>query len=103
MDHIDTACRAVIPIGPIAQLMASEFAVLYYALLSWRTPKTRQHDKRFSTHRNGGLAVVLIVLACLTTIEIPIVHLVLARWNKTVAWVFTTFGIYGFVRSIGLS
>ena len=46
---------------------------------------------------------MLVVLACLTTIEIPIVHFVLARWNKTIAWALTAFGLYGFVWIIGLS
>ncbi|MGI4852103.1 MAG: hypothetical protein ACRYGR_09205 [Janthinobacterium lividum] len=103
MEHIEAACRAVIPVSPVARLMASEFAVLYYALFSWRPSKAKQHGQTFSTYRKGGMAVLLAVLACLMTAEIPILHIVLARWSKTIAWVFTAFGIYGFVWIIGLS
>lgn len=103
LQQIEAACKAVIPISKAAHLMASELAVFYYALFSWRSRASRPQVKTFTTHNKGGHAVLLIVLACFMPIETPILHLVLARWNPTAAWIFTALGVYGFIWIIGLS
>jgi len=103
LQQIVAACKAIIPVSQAAHFMASELAVFYYAFFSWRPRASRTDARTFTTHTKGGHASVLIVLACLMPIEAPILHVLLARWNKTAAWIFTALGIYGFLWTIGLA
>ncbi len=103
LQQIEAACKAIVPIKHVSHFIASELTVIYYALFSWRSRASRPDAKTYTTHTQGGAAVLLIVLACLMPIETPILHILLARWNKTAAWIFTALGAYGFLWLIGLS
>ncbi len=51
--------------------------------------------RAFTIHQQSGITMVLGGLAGVGFIEIPILHLVLARWSLTAAWLATAVGFYG--------
>lgn len=103
LQHIEEACRAVLPVGSVAHFLASELAVFYYALFSWRARASRSDATTFSTHVKGGKAVLLMLLARVAVVEVPIMHILVMRWNHKIAWSITALGVYGVLWLVGLS
>ena len=103
LQQIAAACEAIVPLDVVARFLGSELAILYYALFSWRSRADRQEGKAFTTHKKGGSAILLGVLACFLLIEAPMVHVVVARWSRPAAWILTALGMYGFVWILGLA
>ncbi len=84
--------------------MSGELAVLYYAFASWRsTPDIPEGARAFSTHERAGTAQLFGLLAGLSAIEIPLVHLVVMRWSVAFAWVLTAVSIYGAIWFVAIA
>lgn len=97
-DDALTAMRAAVAEiagnGRIADLIAGEIAVMYYALLTWRQrpPLGANH---FSYHRRSGYGAVLGAFALALVAESIVVHIVVGLWSVVVAWFLTAGSIYG--------
>ncbi|MFM9996934.1 MAG: hypothetical protein ACKVU4_14175 [Phycisphaerales bacterium] len=75
-----------------AGLIASEFAVFYYALASWgRRGHVPPGASGFPPAR---AATVLAVLAPIVVIETVGVHLLVSRWSVGAAWILTALSAY---------
>ncbi len=96
-------CEAIAPKG-IASILISELAVLYFGLLSWK--KRALKNNEFSYHKDSGTPTLLIALIFIIGIETFVLHILLAKWNTTVAIVLTGLSIYtalqlfGFMKSM---
>ena len=83
---------------------ATEIAVFYYGFLKWKRDELKMNE--FSYHKKSGTGMVLAVFVFLIAAEGFAVHVLVASWNVTVAWivtalsVYTIFQIYGFARSL---
>ena len=104
LERLGAAAREIIPVEQAAKMIACEAAMFYYAFFSWRArPHSPAGSRSFSVHKQTGFTALLGVLAALSLIEIPLMHLVARRWSRSAAWILTALGIYGFLWVIALS
>ena len=76
----------------LAKIMSLEFGGLYYALFVWKSHTPKKSE--FSYHSDSGLKAILYAVIGITILETGILHVLLSRWNETVAWVLTILSIY---------
>lgn len=103
VQHISRAARAVLPVRRVANLIAYEMALVYYAFLSWRAPvSVPAHARSFTSHRRSGVIGLLAAVAAVLCIETFVGHLLLQRWSVQVAWIATALSAYGVLWTVGL-
>jgi hypothetical protein len=79
-------------------VLAGELAVFWYAFASWRrAPDVPHGSQAFMLHRQSGVAMLFGFLAAVSLMEAALVHLLVARWSATAAWVLTASSVYGTV------
>lgn len=89
------SARAIAP-ARVAAVLATELAVLYYALLAWRArPHVPAGARAFSAHRRSGHGALVFTLLLITGVEGLVVHLLLAGASATAAWIATAVSVYG--------
>jgi hypothetical protein len=104
VDAIRSVTSRVLPTPFVRNLFAGEFAILYYALFSWRAePHVPNGAKVFTLHKRTGRADLFFGLAIASVMEALPVHLVIARWNATDAWIVTGLTLYGAIWLFGLA
>jgi hypothetical protein len=80
----------------VAGVFATEMAVFYYALGSWRSrPHAPSGTSPFTHHRRSGQAAMVFALLLLMLVEGIAVHILLSLWSPVAAWIFTAGTIYG--------
>lgn len=90
------SARDLLRMDRVADVLASELAVLYYAFGAWRTPPHIPEGTRpFSSHRRSGHGGLVFGLLVVTAAEGVVVHLLLAGWSTTIAWIITFLSLYG--------
>ncbi|MEO1370591.1 MAG: hypothetical protein AAFX50_25695, partial [Acidobacteriota bacterium] len=95
--------RKLVGPGRAAEVIATEAAVLYFALASWRRrpPEAEPgelhvtHDRRalYSTFF-GGILVAGVA-------ELAGVHVLVMRWSDAAAWVLSALSLYGLLWLVG--
>lgn len=89
-DRLEAACGHVLPSRSAARVLASELAVLYYALFAWRAgPHAPANAYAFRLHRESGIAMLFGFLAGVSLGEVLVVHLLVQRWSHMAAWIAT--------------
>lgn len=100
---LKNTCYEILPKGLVIPVV-TEIAVFYYGFISWRKRKLRENE--FTYHKESGTVTLLIAIIFIVAIETVTIHILLAKWNTTVAWILTCLSIYsgiqifGFVKSI---
>ncbi len=88
--------------GITSRLIAVEFLMWFYALLSWRAKAyTFVGDEFFNVHRAQGNADNQKGFLILIGAEIPLAHGLLWFWSPTGALVITALSAYGFCWLLG--
>lgn len=97
---------------PLAEAVAFECALLWYALFSWRNPSKpitpESTGGAFTHHRTSGHMAVALGLVLVIVVEAAAVHALLARWSHVAAWAATVLSAYsalwllGDARALGL-
>lgn len=101
-ERLCEGAREVLGARAVADVLAFEVAILYYALFAWRAaPDTAGARAVVGHHRRIGYGGVLVGLMLAMTVEIVPVHLLLSLWSPTAAWVLTGLSLYGFLWLIG--
>jgi hypothetical protein len=86
--------------GRLRAVIATELALIGWAVTGWRTP--RRAPELFTVHREAGWSSICGVFVALSLVEIPCLHLVVAIvGSTTAAWVVTALSVYGVVWLIG--
>jgi hypothetical protein len=91
LTRIRTATRAVVPNTRIAQILAAEIAVVYYALFSWRA----RPEPGFSSAQTSGYSLFGTLLIFGMVFEGIPLHLIVMRYSAAVAWTLTALDLYG--------
>ncbi|HEX6748331.1 MAG TPA: hypothetical protein VF092_13630 [Longimicrobium sp.] len=87
----------------IADAVAAEVALCWYALLSWRAkPAVGDADVAFSQHRKSGTTGVIGALAFACVVEAAGVHLLVGQWSPHAAWALTGLSVYSVMWLVGL-
>ena len=100
---IKNSCEEILP-KKISYAFATEVAVFYYGFINWKNTKPKL--KEFSYHKGSGIISTLIAVLFIISIETFVVHILISKWNETVAWILSVLGIYtavqifGFMKSI---
>lgn len=97
--RISVAARAIAGDGALANVIASEAAMFYYALFCWKK-KPDQTDAITFHERNGWSTILICILVMLTAESIGM-HLLLALWKPAAAWLWTALDVWGAVWLIG--
>lgn len=95
-----SVCAEVLP-KPLVRPFATEVAVLYYGLLNWK--KHMLADNEFSIHKKSGTPALLGAFIFIIAVETVILHLLIAMWSETVAWVLTGLSIYSVFQLLGFA
>ncbi|WP_342644752.1 hypothetical protein [Mucilaginibacter sp. CSA2-8R] len=102
-DVLKNACYAALP-RTLAAALTSEISVIYYGIFNWKSGKPARNQ--FTYHQNSGTPALLGCLIFLILIESAAMHLLVARWNHTAAWilsglsVYTALQFFGYARSL---
>lgn len=83
----------------IAKIFVSEIAMVYYALFSWR--KVPTVGSAFTSFKENGITALLGIILFIMLVETFIVHLLVIKWNGTVAWVLSLSSLYAVLQVIG--
>lgn len=100
---LKSTCYGILPKALVIPVV-TEIAVFYYGFIYWRKRKLRENE--FTYHKDSGTITLLIAIIFIVAIETVTIHILLAKWNATVAWVLTFLSIYsgiqifGFVKSM---
>ncbi|MEX2219062.1 MAG: hypothetical protein WD749_09920 [Phycisphaerales bacterium] len=82
-----------------ARLIASEFAVFYYALASWgRRPQVPEGASGFAPARAATVIAVLVPIVALETVGM---HMLVSRWSVLAAWILTALSAYTMLWVLG--
>jgi hypothetical protein len=91
LTRIRTATRAAVSNARIAQILAAEIAVVYYALFSWRA----RPEPGFSSAQTSGYSLFGTLLIFGMVFEGIPLHLIVMRYSPAVAWTLTALDLYG--------
>ncbi|NAS30198.1 hypothetical protein GTQ40_04370 [Flavobacteriaceae bacterium R38] len=91
--------KAVVPNARVARVMASEAALIYYSIFSWKSRKVTKDQ--FTNYKESGVISLLLGLILVIIIETFVLHALLIEWNEIVAWIFTLSSIYVIFQIIG--
>jgi hypothetical protein len=99
--RISTAARAIGGDGRAGDAIASEVAMIYYALFVWRKREAADDERSMTFHRRHEWSTIVICLLVLIAFESVGVHLLLMRWSTGAAWFWTAMDVWAMVWLIG--
>lgn len=98
-DNLLIACNEVLP-GRVGKVLATEIAVIYFLFSPSRKNELREQE--FTYFKKSGIKSILGVFLFLLVIETIGVHLVMATWSLTIAWVLSFLSLYTMVQIIAI-
>ncbi|MCU1244360.1 MAG: hypothetical protein JWN02_270 [Acidobacteria bacterium] len=99
---IERAAVAAFGNERIAAFVASEIAILYYALICWRKqPAAPEGMRAISVHERSGWGSVAACIVVLIAFESLGMHLLVQHWSTTGAWILTALDLYGMLWVLG--
>jgi hypothetical protein len=98
LTRIRTATRAVVPQARIAQILAAEIAVVYYALFAWRA----RPEPGFRSAQTSGYSLFGTLLIFGMVFEGIPLHSIVMRYSAAVAWTFSALDLYGLLWATAL-
>jgi len=103
LDHLRTTMHEVVDVRRVADAVAHEMAVLYYALFAWRTDPApiQQQEGAFTYHRTSGYGAILSAVLMAVVTELIAFHILLNLWSPVAAWIHTGVVAYGTLFLIG--
>ncbi len=96
---ITQAATEILP-GRVGKLLATEVSVIHYALLNWKKRPLKINE--YTYHKKSGIIMILSFLLALLLVETLVLHVVVEKWNVTVAWVLTFLSLYTMIQFIGI-
>lgn len=100
--RIAFAARTLAGNNRVADVVASEVTLLYYALFCWRkTPEEEVPGRAFTLHERSGWATVLACIFVLLIAEGIGMHLLLGLWSPAAAWTWTALDLWGALWLLG--
>ena len=79
--------------------VVTEIAVFYYGFIYWKKRKLNQNE--FSYHKESGTVSLLIAIIFIVAVETFVLHILLQKWNVTIAWVLTFLSVYSGIQLLG--
>jgi len=95
---LKNTCHEILPKKVVIPVV-TEIAVFYYGFIYWK--KRKLNENEFSYHKDSGTISLLIAIIFIVAIETVVLHILLQKWNVTVAWILTFLSIYSGIQLIG--
>jgi hypothetical protein len=99
-DVLAAATADVVGRGRLAEILADEMSVLWYALAA-RAGRAPAVGDGLTYHRKTSYGAVVFALVLATAAEVPAMHLLVRLWSERAAWVLTALGLYGILWILG--
>ncbi|HEX7829753.1 MAG TPA: hypothetical protein VF787_08855 [Thermoanaerobaculia bacterium] len=99
-ERIAAAARTIAGDGRIAEVIASEITLLYYAFFCWRA-KPDDDPRAMTFHQRNGWSTILAMIFVLIAAEGLALHLLLARWSPYAAWGWTILDLWAVMWLLG--
>jgi hypothetical protein len=100
---IRAAVGEIVRYPRVADAVAAEIALFWYAVFSWRArPEVAPGETAFTQHRRSGITGLFGALAFACVVEAGVVHLLVAGWSAKAAWVLTALSVYSVIWLVGL-
>ena len=90
-DALKITCSAALP-NRIGKILATEIAVVYYAFNFLGKKEIAENE--FTYFEKSGIKATVWVFIMLIFVETGVTHLLVERWNSTVAWVLAFLSLY---------
>lgn len=87
---IRQASKAVLEQPRVANVFATEIAMIYYALFSWK----KADSSGFTHYKKNGMLALLWAVILIVLVETFALHLFLVQWNAVVAWIVFGLSLY---------
>jgi hypothetical protein len=87
--------------GRIAGFVASEAAMMYYALFTWRKRPAAVDGRAVTFHERSGWGSIVACIIVLIAAEGIAAHLFLATWSTKAAWGWTLLDVWGALWLLG--
>ncbi|TQI71116.1 hypothetical protein JM79_2042 [Gramella sp. Hel_I_59] len=95
---LKNTCYEILPKGFVIPFV-TEIAVFYYGFIYWKKRDLKENE--FSYHKESGTIALMIVIIFLVAIETAVIHILLAKWSNTAAWILTFLSIYTGIQIFG--
>lgn len=100
-ERIHAAARTLAGEGLVADVIASEIAMLYYATFGWRLRAEEPRGTTLTFHERSGWGSILACIFVLIAAEGLGMHLLLSRWSPIAAWAWTGLDLWAAVWLLG--
>ncbi len=100
-ERMREAAREVLGTNLLSDVLAFEIAICHHAFAGWRA-RPVSSPETFTYHRRAAYGAMMAALLLVMVPETIGLHLLLQRWNGTVAWVLTALSVYGVFWLLGL-
>lgn len=98
LQTLKMATKAVLP-PVVSGIFATEISLFYYI---FKGRYKALSEKEFTYHKRTGTVATLSIFLFLIALETFLLHLVISRWNLTVAWVLTAISAYTWLQVLGI-
>lgn len=95
---VESATRAMFGNSRMADFVASEVSILWYALFCWRK---KAPEEGFTIHQRNGWGTIAACIVAMIGFESIGMHLLVQQWSVTAAWVVTALDLYGVLWIVG--
>jgi len=100
-ERIHAAARTLACDGLVADVIASEVAMLYYATFGWRLRAEEPRGTALTFHERSGWGSILACIFVLIAAEGLGMHLLLSRWSPIAAWAWTGLDLWAAIWLLG--
>ncbi len=97
---LKNTCKETFP-GFAVIPVVTEIAVFYYGFLNWKDRDLQENE--FSYHKESGSIPLLSIIIFLIIVETLVLHILLAMWSETVAWILTFLSLYSLIQLFGFT
>lgn len=80
-----------------ASIFSTEISMFYYGIAGWGRSPEHSGPTAFSYHKKNGYQAIVTVFFFLAVVELVGMHLLVALWSSTAAWVLSILSVYGLV------
>jgi hypothetical protein len=100
-ERISAAARTLAGEGRIADIIASEVSVFYYALFGWRMKPEETRGRVLTFHERNGWGTILVCIYVIIAAEGVGMHLLLRLWDPRAAWAWTCLDLWAALWLLG--
>ena len=93
--------RALAGEGRVAEVIASEVSMMYYALFCWRKKPEKSSARTFTLHERAGWSTILVCIIVMIVAESIGMHILLGLWSAKAAWIWTALDLWAIAWLLG--